>query len=197
LGSFAEGTLSGDLLMSHYSAAYQRHSSSSAAAVLVHLLLQYLFTKTLFIRSKQDKLSLVASLTDSLAPLAEDSFRSFFLDAVHSLSHLGISSKQQAKLISLLLTSLSSSRRAVVELLVEDLFGERREIRPCLDVLKELYKQFPITSPQTKGRVTGLLLSYLEEGVESPIRIVQMLKPFDLFDPSDPFGFDDALTGWR
>jgi hypothetical protein len=58
---------------------------------------------------------LVASLTDSLAPLAEDSFRSFFLDAVHSLSHLGISSKQQAKLISLLLTSLSSPRRAVVE----------------------------------------------------------------------------------
>jgi pentatricopeptide repeat protein len=198
LRCLAGGTLSGDILLRHYISAYQlHHCSCSSCSVLVHLFLQFLLTKTLFIRSKQDKLSLVTSLTNSLNPLSEDSFRSFFSDAVHSLSLLSISSKQQAKLISLLLLSLSSSRRAVVEQLVEDLFSERKEIRPCIDVLKELYKQFPIASALTKERVTGLLLSYLQDGVESPIRIVQMLKPFDLFSPADRHdssSFDVAIA---
>jgi hypothetical protein len=185
-----EDASSPDTLLAHYVGAYQSHRS----LLLAELYLQHLYTKTLFVRSKQDKNSLISAVALSTAALSDEVFKSFFCDSIHSLSQLELSTKQQAKLVSLLLVSLPSPRSLMVGDIVEGLLVERTDIRPSIDVLKELFKQHSALSRQAKVCASELLLTYLRDRAESVIRIVQMLRPFDLFDALDPARLDAVVA---
>jgi hypothetical protein len=130
----------------------------------------------------------------STSALSDDTFRSFFCDAIHGLSQLELSTKQQAKLVSLLLVSFPSHHSVMLDKIVESLLAERRDIRPSIDILKELFKHCPALSRNAKSSAIGLLLSYLQDRVETPTRVVQMLKPFNLFDASDLSRLDEVVT---
>lgn len=178
---------SDDLLLAHYITAYLACRSS----FVIQMLLQYLFTKTLFIRSKQDKSLLLSALTKALSPLSKSDFDSFFIDTLKYLSLLEVSGKQQSKVLSILFLSLKVND--TISDTVERAFTQM-EIRPCIDILKELCKQCPLLSSDAKRYVTKLLLSYMEHQQESPIRVVQMFKPFDLFNTIDTIHADTTLV---
>ena len=182
-----------DMVLNHYIKVYQQYGH----CIFIQLYLQHLNMKMLLIRSKQDKLNLISSVSISIANIHFDSFGNFLYDIIHYCSTLEISSKQQSKIISLIFNSLNSEvHKPTIHTHIEILLIEKITIRPSIDILKELFRQLNNNlTEMAKIQLTNrLLFNYLQDKTETPIRIVQMLKPFELYEHVDYISYDNAIV---
>ena len=189
--------LPADALLNHYARCQQ----VSRSPVLALSYLQHLFALSVMVRCKGHKeLLLQKTLTSLLHCTSHKQMADFVCDLFEALPKLEISNKQQAKLIGLVLSSIvvkeqsgewTPSTGDNVWTLVS---AGMLEACPCLEVVKEVCRSAKAVSPDWSAYLTDLLVMYLEQRRETPVKVVQMIKQFGLHQVLDLSALEELLV---
>lgn len=196
--SAALSEIGDDVILDHYAQCYAAHSTGLYAL----LYLQQLGALSVMVRCKEHKELLVSKTKCSLALLGPlQTIEQFLCDVVDNLIDLEVSNKQQAKLMALVLSSaiaLEKSRDSAWEGGTwRELYGRISVSRPCLEVVKEVCRCTKDTAGDEFGAyLNQLLVTFIENRLESPVKIVQMMKQFSLHSVMQSEVMDALLVSY-